>query len=54
MTQEQYNLICKILATGAPALANELISAMSSLINDYNRLKQAEDDCETASDKVSE
>lgn len=40
MNQFQFDLICKIIETGAPALANELIGAMRGLAEDYNRLAE--------------
>ena len=36
MTQEQYELICKIITNGAPALSNELCTALNNLINSFN------------------
>ena len=36
MTQFQFDLICKIIESGAPALANELCAALNALIQDYN------------------
>ena len=44
MNQEQYDIICKVLRSGAPALADELITSLSIVINDYQRLKKAEQD----------
>lgn len=40
MNQQQYELIVKIIAQGAPALANELIGALQNLVNAYNVLKE--------------
>lgn len=40
MTQEMYDLICKVLQGGAPALANDLIAALNKLITDYQTLKE--------------
>lgn len=38
MNQLQFEMICKILQNGAPALANELCDALNTLVVDYNRL----------------
>lgn len=40
MTQESYNIIVKVLQSGVPALANELISHINNLINENQTLKQ--------------
>ena len=40
MTQFQFDLICKIIETGAPALANELIGAMRGLAEEYTKLAE--------------
>lgn len=40
MTQEIYNIIVKIIQTGAPALANELITSINNLLNDNRKLAQ--------------
>ena len=40
MSQEQFELICKILQNGAPALANELIIALDTLVKEYLALKK--------------
>lgn len=36
MTQFQFDLICKIIENGAPALANELCGAVNNLVQSYN------------------
>jgi ATP phosphoribosyltransferase len=36
MTQFQFDIICKIVSTGAPALANELNSALDEFVQSYN------------------
>lgn len=44
MTQQQFEIICKIIENGAPALANELCSALNNLVIDRNNLaKQLEE-----------
>lgn len=50
MTQAQYDTIVKIIQNGAPALANELISAIAELITDYQQLKI---DAENARDEAT-
>ena len=42
ITQRDYDLICEILQSGAPALANNLIVRLSNTIDDYQRLKEKE------------
>ena len=44
MTQANYDIICKVIQNGAPALANELIGAISNLINDANALLTERDE----------
>ena len=44
INQRDYDLICEILRSGAPALANNLIVKLSNTINDWQRLSKAEDD----------
>jgi hypothetical protein len=36
MTQFQFELICKIVSAGAPALANELNVALDEFVQSYN------------------
>lgn len=36
MDQIQYEIIKKVIQNGAPALANELCSALDNLVNGYN------------------
>jgi cell shape-determining protein MreC len=36
MTQFQFDLICKILSAGAPALADELCNSLNTLVQSYN------------------
>ena len=38
MTQFQFDMICKIIQNGAPALANELCNSLNDLVVDYNKL----------------
>ena len=38
MTQLQFDMICKIIQNGAPALANELCGALNDLVVDYNKM----------------
>lgn len=38
MTQFQFDMICKILESGAPALADELITALSTIVREANSL----------------
>jgi len=35
MTQFQFDLICKIIENGAPALANELCNSLDALVKAY-------------------
>jgi hypothetical protein len=36
MTQFQFDLICKIIESGAPALAKELCGALDTFVQSYN------------------
>ena len=36
MTQFQFDLICKLIENGAPALANELITALQGMVQTCN------------------
>jgi hypothetical protein len=36
MTQFQFDLICKIIDTGAPVLAEELCGALNTLVQSFN------------------
>ena len=38
MTQFQFDIICKIIENGAPALANELCGALASLAQSYTEI----------------
>ena len=38
MTQFQFDLICKIIESGAPALAEELCGALNNLVQNRNAL----------------
>jgi cell shape-determining protein MreC len=40
MTQFQFDVLCKVIENGAPALANELCSAVSTLVQSYNKLAE--------------
>ena len=44
INQRDYDLICEILQSGAPALANNLIAKLSNTINDWQRLSKAKED----------
>lgn len=44
MTQEQLNIICKVLRNGAPALAEELISSIGSLLRENTELRNKLDE----------
>lgn len=44
INQRDYDLICEILQSGAPALANNLIVKLSNTINDWQRMSKAEKD----------
>ena len=49
MTQFQFDMICKVIENGAPALANELCGALDSLVRDRNQL--AKENAELKKDK---
>ena len=36
MTQFQFDVICKLIENGAPALANELCDSLNNLVQSYN------------------
>ena len=38
MNQTQFDLICKIVTSGAPALANELLGALEAFVKSYNEV----------------
>lgn len=40
MTQFQFDMICSIINSGAPALANELIGALSAVIKEANAVAE--------------
>lgn len=40
MTQFQFDMICKIITNGAPALADELVTALDSFVRDRNALAE--------------
>lgn len=44
MTQFQFDTICNIIRSGAPALANELCSSLNDLVVDRNQLAQQVED----------
>lgn len=52
INQRDYDLICEILQSGAPALANNLIAKLSNTINDWQRLKEKEKEENTSKDTV--
>jgi hypothetical protein len=41
MTQFQFDVICRIIEVGAPALAVELCNALDSVVKDRNALADA-------------
>ena len=40
MTQFQFDTICSIIRSGAPALSNELCNSLNDLVVDRNQLAQ--------------
>ena len=52
INQRDYDLICEILQSGAPALANNLIAKLSNTINDWQRLKKQTEDSNNAQSEV--
>jgi hypothetical protein len=44
MNQEQYNTICKILNSGAPALAAELVDSLNKVITESQNMKKELDE----------
>lgn len=44
MTQSQYDVLCKVIQNGAPALANELIGAVNELINQLGEAVKAKEE----------
>ena len=40
MSQEQLNVICKIIRNGAPALADELIGSIITILNENADMKK--------------
>lgn len=52
INQRDYDLICEILQSGAPALANNLVAKLSNTINDWQRLKEKEKEENTSKDSV--
>lgn len=40
MTQFQFDMICSIINSGAPALANELIGALSNMVSTANQIAE--------------
>lgn len=47
MTQLQFDLICKIIEKGAPALADELCGALDSFVRDRNALAAENEELRT-------
>ena len=43
MTQENYNIIVKVLQNGAPALANDLIDSINDVLKENASLKNVID-----------
>ena len=54
MTQFQFELICKIIENGAPALAGELCGALDSLMKEYNALVAELDERNKDSEEITE
>lgn len=58
MTQFQLDVICKIISSGAPAVAEELCGALDTLVRSYNAVleenKQLKKDLEEATSTCSE
>lgn len=54
MTQEQYNIIVKVLQNGAPALAEELINGINNLIKENAALKVESQKQENVEEKEKE
>ena len=52
MTQANYDIICKVIQNGAPALANELIGAISNLITDANALLKERDELKAKLEEI--
>lgn len=52
INQRDYDLICEIVQSGAPALANNLIAKLSNTINDWQRLKEEENSHKDTADTV--
>lgn len=52
INQRDYDLICEIMQSGAPALANNLIAKLSNTINDWQRLKEEENSHKDTADTV--
>lgn len=59
MTQWQFSTISKLVESGAPALANELLNALNEFVNDYNKtieenskMKQQLEACEKSQKKT--
>ena len=50
MNQNDYDLICKILENGAPALAGELINKLDNLITDYQNVRKRVESMSTTSE----
>ena len=44
MTQFQFDVICKIIEIGAPALANELCGALDAFVQSYNEIAKENSD----------
>ena len=55
MTQQQFEIICKIIENGAPALANELCNSLNDLVIDRNnlakQLKEIQDSAKQGEEK---
>ena len=48
MTQFQFDMICKSLQSGVPALANELCDSLNELVVDRNQLAAKVEELEKA------
>lgn len=53
MTQFQFEVICKVIESGAPALSNELCSSLNDLVVDRNQLAKQVEDLKSQLDKTN-
>ena len=53
MSQYEYQVICHVIKSGAPAIANDLITSLNNLIAAYNaELNKAKDEKQKVDEKV--